>query len=107
MRISDWSSDVCSSDLRGHVRDFLQQVHVLGVPGELEVADHGREWRAAEGAVLLLVDFLEQLRLVEVRGVLEVLDQFLLEIGRASCRERVCQYVEISVVAVALKKKNT
>src|SRR3546814_14248347 len=29
----------------------------------------------------------------------------LAEIGRASCRERVCQYVEISVVAVPLKKK--
>src|SRR3546814_14533209 len=28
------------------------------------------------------------------------------QIGRASCRERVCQYVEISVVAVSLKKKN-
>src|SRR3546814_12305548 len=28
-----------------------------------------------------------------------------LEIGRASCRERVCQYVYISVVAVSLKKK--
>src|SRR3546814_14442196 len=27
------------------------------------------------------------------------------EIGRASCREKVCQYVEISVVAVPLKKK--
>src|SRR3546814_13052762 len=27
------------------------------------------------------------------------------EIGRASCRERVCQYVLISVVAVYLKKK--
>src|SRR3546814_15318410 len=27
------------------------------------------------------------------------------EIGRASCRERVCQYVSISVVAVPLKKK--
>src|SRR3546814_562737 len=27
------------------------------------------------------------------------------EIGRASCRERVCQCVEISVVAVSLKKK--
>src|SRR3546814_15575737 len=26
-------------------------------------------------------------------------------IGRASCRERVCQYGEISVVAVSLKKK--
>src|SRR3546814_20477391 len=29
----------------------------------------------------------------------------LLEIVRASCRERVCQYVSISVVAVSLKKK--
>src|SRR3546814_14802404 len=28
------------------------------------------------------------------------------EIGRASCRERVCQYVSISVVPVSLKKKN-
>src|SRR3546814_14497165 len=27
------------------------------------------------------------------------------EIGRASCRERVCQYVSISVVAGSLKKK--
>src|SRR3546814_18385378 len=27
------------------------------------------------------------------------------EIGRACCRERVCKYVKISVVAVALKKK--
>src|SRR3546814_16663800 len=30
-----------------------------------------------------------------------------LKIGKASCRERVCQYVSISVVAVSLKKKNT
>src|SRR3546814_3425065 len=29
------------------------------------------------------------------------------QIGRASCRERGCQYVKISVVAVSLKKKNT
>src|SRR3546814_13026737 len=29
------------------------------------------------------------------------------QIGRASCRERVCQYVSISVVAVALNKKKT
>src|SRR3546814_17585129 len=27
------------------------------------------------------------------------------EFGRASCRERVCQYVSISVVAVSLQKK--
>src|SRR3546814_15682187 len=29
------------------------------------------------------------------------------QIGRASCRERVCQYVELSEVAVSLKIKNT
>src|SRR3546814_21164930 len=29
------------------------------------------------------------------------------QIGRASCRERVCQYVSIWVVAVSLKKKNS
>src|SRR3546814_19516848 len=29
------------------------------------------------------------------------------EIGRESCRERVCQYVEISVVAGTFKKKRT
>src|SRR3546814_13420201 len=34
----------------------------------------------------------------------QVRDPF--EIGRASCRERVCQYVSISGVAVSLKKKN-
>src|SRR3546814_18291560 len=27
------------------------------------------------------------------------------EIGRASCRERVCQYVRVTVVAVSLKKQ--
>src|SRR3546814_19477220 len=29
----------------------------------------------------------------------------VVQIGRASCRERVCQYVSISVVADSLKKK--
>src|SRR3546814_13527843 len=31
----------------------------------------------------------------------------VLEIGRASCRERVCQYVSISVVPVSVTKKTT
>src|SRR3546814_15220259 len=30
-----------------------------------------------------------------------------LQIGRASCRERVCQYVSISAVAVSLKKNKS
>src|SRR3546814_13429683 len=44
------------------------------------------------------------------RRIVPVIDAFLdehAEIGRASCRERVCQYVSISVVAVSLKKKHT
>src|SRR3546814_15936787 len=38
-----------------------------------------------------------------VRALLQVR---VAQIGRASCRERVCQYGCISVVAVALKKKS-
>src|SRR3546814_20252088 len=34
-------------------------------------------------------------------------DQLPRQIGRASCRERVCQYVSISVVAVSLTQKIT
>src|SRR3546814_1646686 len=62
MRISDWSSDVCSSDLgqRAVCRD-------IGVQPEVQ-----------EG--------LRQLGAVPRRGS-------PVEIGRASCRERVCQYV--------------
>src|SRR3546814_10945480 len=47
-------------------------------------------------------------RLVDVhdrRGFVALFGAALVEIGRASCRERVCQYVYISVVAVSLKKK--
>src|SRR3546814_14628466 len=40
-----------------------------------------------------------------LRDVAE-LDRVGAEIGRAACRERVCQYVEILVVAVSLKKKH-
>src|SRR3546814_14310608 len=31
----------------------------------------------------------------------------VIEIGRAAWRDRVCQYVEVSVVAVSIKKKTT
>src|SRR3546814_16509443 len=40
-----------------------------------------------------------------LRASLDPLVARHLQIGRASCRERVCQYVYISVVAVSLKKK--
>src|SRR3546814_6508082 len=68
MRISDWSSDVCSSDL---TRKSLQpQWQVIG--GRRGIAcsrSAGRPSEAQDGAIGCE------------------------EIGRASCRERVCQYV--------------
>src|SRR3546814_5192209 len=49
MRISDWSSDVCSSDLLAHV----EQGERLAVRGE-PVAEPGAEGRADPGIVALL-----------------------------------------------------
>src|SRR3546814_5763491 len=87
MRISDWSSDVCSSDL-------LDQLVVLDeVQGLLQrVLDR----RAELDRVVLArgAHVGQRLGLDDVDGEVVVLrvdaDQ---QIGRASCRERVCQYV--------------
>src|SRR3546814_12375130 len=100
MRISDWSSDVCSSDLAEIVRavapaggpDPPGQRQAGGDPTPLrEIGLHHRQ-----------APF-DQCR-VEGGIAHQVLAG---EIGRASCRERVGQYVEISVVAVSIKQKNT
>src|SRR3546814_14825076 len=42
----------------------------------------------------------------QVSGVVMYAPVYRFEIGRESCRERVCQYVEISGVAASLKKQN-
>ena len=60
------------------LRDLLEQRHVLRVVAELVVADERAEGRAAEHAVLFLVDLLEERRLVELGRALEVLEQVLL-----------------------------
>src|SRR3546814_5849813 len=36
MRISDWSSDVCSSDLHQHHIHLFGTVHFIGLPGSAE-----------------------------------------------------------------------
>src|SRR3546814_15630213 len=104
MRISDWSSDVCSSDL-GQARLLEQRaVHVepalhrdVGRLGHRLHADGapapfcGRDEHVAGAAAD-----------VEDRAALAG-DQ----IGRGSCRERVCPDVYISVVAAALQKNKT
>src|SRR3546814_7697231 len=87
MRISDWSSDVCSSDLAHHGA----RLHRGGAA--LSGARRGAVWHRAAPEVR--------------RGPVPhdpgpVADP---EIGRASCRERVCEYVSISVCAGSLQKK--
>src|SRR3546814_19279920 len=107
MRISDWSSDVCSSDLRACARTRTAGDDDEIIPGVFSA--HG-------SAVQLVLDRLggsesqflrrRDLDRLTIGGIAAfargaVLDQ----IGRSSCRERVCQYVSISVGAAAFKKK--
>src|SRR3546814_9542812 len=86
MRISDWSSDVCSSDL-------LKEKLLAAVRGQLKSVLIPR------GNVKDLAEIPENvkrgLEIVPVGTLDEVLENALTEpeIGRASCRERVCQYV--------------
>src|SRR3546814_21194114 len=105
MRISDWSSDVCSSDLR-----HGETVYRCDVSLPVRLQARGRRWpegrrqrhgkitHRRKGSRLAPGE-----RAADRRNALA--DTMHGEIGRASCRERVCQYVEISVVDVQLKKK--
>src|SRR3546814_17697104 len=103
MRISDWSSDVCSSDLvmcsigvgyrRGNGCWCMvgrvasgQRLFSLAVPGDAR-------------CLPLLV------RRINAVFVKHLVTRGLLKIGSASWRERVCQYVEILVVACTLHTK--
>src|SRR3546814_18238674 len=89
MRISDWSSDVCSSDLPADaVPDFLP---MLGFADDASVL--AAALVAVGGAINYGHREAARAALSRLRG----------EIGRASCRERVGKYVYISVVAVSLK----
>src|SRR3546814_11329685 len=101
MRISDWSSDVCSSDLRstsrttvapGMARLMDRMARVAGrvLTGMREPAGFVPGLTAADQAVGDLVE----------RAAAD-LDEppIFREIGRASGGERVCQYVWISGVA--------
>src|SRR3546814_19446582 len=49
----------------------------------------------------IYMDFIELVKLPKFTSMM----LSFIKIGRASCRERVCQYVLISVVDVSLKKK--
>src|SRR3546814_4200863 len=89
MRISDWSSDVCSSDLTalggGSVRDVLLGHYPL------TWVKHPEYLVLTTAAAMLTVILARWMR--HLRSLFLVLDAVGLEIGSASCRERVCQYV--------------
>src|SRR3546814_17663490 len=122
MRISDWSSDECSSDLVGRDRLFLGKtmeiMRAAGLWPRPRQAAAAERLRADAGADLVAVDIdVADLRARRDmrRGAVDArlapqrqpIDRGVDPIGRASCREWVFQYVSISVVAESLKKKTT
>src|SRR3546814_12407797 len=103
MRISDWSSDVCSSDvvrqrrkLRKLVFPFPIQGHAclwLGWPMNTERIGHMR----LDGNIIApAVPSNTFLMGLYVKGAKQI--------GRAVVRERVCQYVWLSMVDETKKK---
>src|SRR3546814_14345547 len=99
MRISDWSSDVCSSDLL----PAYVLVKVL-TPGFYARKDTKTPVKTA--VVVLVVNVALNFILIAYFGVVGLaiataicawlhcaMLYAILKIGRASCRERVCQYV--------------
>src|SRR3546814_13600006 len=110
MRISDWSSDVCSSDLftlilLGLVFGYVGFGEVVFYLMTLQVFGTMRESVLAAVPLFLFMGYLlERAGLMDrlfgalrqllgpVRGALYAATILVAKLGRASCRERVCQY---------------
>src|SRR3546814_20564028 len=107
MRISDWSSDVCSSDLLGGIDPAGL---LVGIDDHVALAglDRHRDDLVPEAAVGdgllgavgalggISVDVLAAEAVLGAGRVAEYAHGLAvvgIEFGRASCRERVCQYV--------------
>src|SRR3546814_12939248 len=100
MRISDWSSDVCSSDLRRWPGTLRLTAFLIAFGGLFVMLDAGHAHLNPVGLALGLgagvacgfqVTWIG--RVMKGRDPLVVMFHMALEIGRASCRARVCQYV--------------
>src|SRR3546814_15201416 len=113
MRISDWSSDVCSSDLHAWLLWYLTQDRDVTLTYRTQhnglLQQLLRYFPEALTALLLMLIFAIW-HLAQRQGPLLAPPdrgrrQLQEQIGRASCRERGCQYVEIPGVAGQLKKK--
>src|SRR3546814_18974521 len=97
MRISDWSSDVCSSDLR-----IASEFPLEPVPSSYR-GEVAARWRYADQAGDIgLITIVSQPFCGDcTRARLSPAGK----LGRAAGRERVCQDGEISVIVVTFKKQ--
>src|SRR3546814_13783796 len=105
MRISDWSSDVCSSDLAVDLGE--RGIAIIGV--DRRDRDHVGVLRGERDQRVVTLAYVRGIARKRLVGTAEPhraegIDR---QIGSASCRERVWPYVLISVVAVLLKKNKT
>src|SRR3546814_13701794 len=108
MRISDWSSDVCSSDLFGRAKTATSCsdcIHCGADSADFEIDEVGIRHNVVDvchengGIVRTITDEMVA-AVVGKRPTTEfagsgaaIREIGFAEIGRASCRERVCQYV--------------
>src|SRR3546814_19715519 len=118
MRISDWSSDVCSSDLKqiyistcGRGLEPVDHVQIW-LPFELpkenfgqlleSVSNYGKQFGITPFETCIVVKFVYE---AQIAAVVENPGPNVggNKIGRASCWERVCQYVSISGVVLSFK----
>src|SRR3546814_13273170 len=101
MRISDWSSDVCSSDLR--FRGVSQTGEEAAIQGSIGISHESGLYAGVWGSSVdlgatdgVVFDDLNTKLDAYVGYKREVVPGLTADVGqieRASCRERVCQYV--------------
>src|SRR3546814_12220701 len=117
MRISDWSSDVCSSDLHVSVfgtdyatpdgtgvRDYihvsdLARAHVLALEALMAGPERNHILNCGYGRGFSVLEVLDAVDRVTNMKIERRMQSSRAEIGRATRRERVCQYRWISRVA--------
>src|SRR3546814_11633677 len=105
MRISDWSSDVCSSDLDRRIERLREGGIVFHENFEVGRDATLEQLRARHDAILVATGVYKPRAIrapgIGSAGVVEALDYLIasnrksygdaVQIGRAACRERVCQ----------------
>src|SRR3546814_14844642 len=105
MRMSYWSADVCSSDLSNDHRLIWAKLDQVHAKHPDMVLLHGGSPKGAERIaarwadhrnvpqIAFKPDWTKHAKAAPVKRNDQMPDVLPIEIGRAACRERVCQYV--------------